>query len=284
MWLETIFSNPVAQIIIILIVAGILHRLSGAIITTIVQRALRKHVHETQTDRKKRADTISNVFGTTAGVAVWIVAGFAILRVFDVDFTSIAAGAGFLGIVIGLGAQATIRDYLAGVFILLENQYRVGDVVTLSGGTTGIGTSGVVEDISLRITKIRDLDGALNIIRNGEASIITNLTFEYSSIVLDVTVAYDADIDVIERIINRIGKDMAEESAYEKEFDEPIQFLRVDRFADSGVVVKALGKVTPAMQWELAGEYRRRLLKAFIKEGIEIALPQLVVHQQKSTK
>jgi small-conductance mechanosensitive channel len=218
-----------------------------------------------------------------------VVAGATILRVLEFDLASIATGAGFLGIVVGLGAQATIRDYLAGMFILLENQYRVGDIVTLSGGTTGVGTSGagtsgVVEEITLRITKLRDLDGTLNIIRNGEASVVTNRTFDYSSVVLDVGVAYDTDIDTAERVMNQVGEEMLEDKILHEEINEPIKFLRVDRFADSAVILKAVGQVKPASQWTVAGEYRRRLLKAFAKEKIEITLPQLVIHQKQSIK
>lgn len=284
MWLETFFSNPIIQIILILAIAAALHSVSGTIIAKIVQRSINKHGRESRADNKKRADTISHIFGTTAGFLIWIIAAVMILGVFDVNLASIATGAGFLGIVIGLGAQATIRDYLAGIFILLENQYRVGDIVTLSGGTTGIGTSGVVEEITLRITKLRDLDGTLNIVRNGEASIVTNRTINYSSVVLDVNVPYDVDIDAVERVMNQVGTKMTEDDAFKDEINEPIQFLRVDRFADSAVIVKAVGQVKPAMQWGVAGEYRRRLLKAFAKAGIKIALPQLVVHQEKPAK
>ena len=245
----------------------------------ILQRTNRIHPHESQSDRQKRIDTVNNIFGAAAGLVIWFVGASMILSVLHFDLSSIATGAGFLGIIIGLGAQATIRDYLAGIAILLENQYRVGDVVTLRGGTTGLGTSGVVEQITLRITKLRDLDGTLNIVRNGEASIITNRTFGYSSVVLDIGVAYDSDIDAVEIIMNAVGQEMLEDKAHKEDIREPVHFLRVDRFAESSIIIKAVGKVKPAMQWEVEGEYRRRLLKAFKKAGIEIALPQIVVHK-----
>lgn len=273
-------NNPIILIILILAIAVGLHHVSGVIVASIVQRVMRPHGLETKADNNKRKDTLRNVFSATARLMIWLVAVGAILGVLRFNLASIATGAGFLGIIIGLGAQATIRDYLAGISILIENQYRVGDIVTLSGGTTGMGTSGLVEEISLRITKLRDLDGTLNIIRNGEASVITNRTYKYSSVVVDVGVAYDSDIDLVEKVMNSVGQAMQKDETMGSKISEPISFFRVDEFAASSVIVKAVGKVIPAAQWEMAGEYRRRLLKAFAKEGIVIALPQVVVHQK----
>lgn len=262
-------------------------RVSNMITDRIVRRAVKSHYHSTELEERKREDTISSVFGTLTGIIIWVVAIGAIASVFDINFTAIAASLGFLSVVIGLGAQTTIRDYVAGVFILIENQYRVGDIVTLSGGTTGqFGTSGVVEDITLRITKLRDLDGTLNIVRNGEASIITNRTYQYSSVVIDLSVAYDSDIDKVESVMNRVGKEMLDDQTLAPLISQPIEFLRVEAFEDSGVTIKALGTVQPAEQWTIAGEYRRRILKAFKKEGIEIPFPQIVVRSidQKTIK
>ncbi|NCU38295.1 mechanosensitive ion channel family protein [Candidatus Saccharibacteria bacterium] len=280
-----IFSHPITQIFIVLAVTAVINRSSSRIINLFVSRIMARHKFETIADRRKQEQTVSSVFRTTAGVLLWLVAAGAVLSILNFDLTQVAAGAGFLGIIIGLGAQATIRDYLAGIFILLEGQYRVGDIVTLNGAGVSKETSGVVEDITLRITKLRDLDGTLNIIRNGEASIITNRTFKYSSVVIDVGVAYDSDIDKVEEIMDRVGKDMLKDVELNKVIREPIHFFRVDNFTSSAVIIKTIGKVAPAKQWDVAGEYRRRLLKAFNKEGVVIAFPQVVVHQaSKKTK
>ena len=284
MWLNTFLSYPIIQIVLVLIAAILLNKISGYLVNQFVKGAMRIHAGEHTMTYKKRVDTVSHIFEAAVGVVIWIIAAIAILRILNVNLASIATGAGFLGIVIGLGAQTTIKDFLAGMFILIENQYRVGDIITLSGGSTGADTSGVVEEITLRITKLRDLNGSLHIIRNGEASVITNLTFDYSSVVIDIGVAYDTDIDVAERVMNEIGNSMKESEKYATSIDEPIQFLRVDRFADSAVILKALGKVKPAMQWEIAGEYRRRILKEFAKADIEIPFPQVVVRQKQIKK
>lgn len=274
-----LLKNPFIQAALIVLVALAVKQVTDLIITRIVRNAVKAHHYATRLEEKKRERTISNVFRALSVVIIWVVAIAAILSAFGVNFAAVAASLGFLGVVIGLGAQTTIRDYVAGIFILIENQYRVGDIVTLSGGTTGqLGTSGVVEDITLRITKLRDLDGTLNIVRNGEAAIVTNRTFEYSSVVIDIGVAYDSDIDTVEAVMNQVGQDMLTNEDMAKSIKEPIHFLRVDNFLDSSVTVKALGTVEPAEQWTIAGEYRRRILVAFKDAGVEIPLPQIVMH------
>ncbi|MDK2899026.1 MAG: moderate conductance mechanosensitive channel [Patescibacteria group bacterium] len=279
--INSFFNNSFVRIIIIVLIAILLHYLSSKIIGYLIRFFVQREKSQTLADAKKREDTLIGLGSTLTKIIIWAIAIFAILDVFKFNIASVMAGAGVVGIVVGLGAQTTIRDYLAGIFILLENQYRVGDVITLSGGSVGVGTSGVVEEITLRITKIRDLDGALNVVRNGEANVITNLTFEYSSVVIDVGVDYASDIDNVEKIMNKVGKDMLKDQELAPSIKEPISFLRVSDFTDNSVVVKVIGKVKPAKQWEIAGEYRRRLLKAFNEAGIEIAFPQVVVHQKK---
>lgn len=278
-FINELLKNPFIQAALIALVAFVANNITAAIIGRIVRRVVKAHHYMTRLEEKKREQTIINVFRALSVIIIWLIAVAAILSAFGVNFAAVAASLGFLGVVIGLGAQTTIRDYVAGIFILIENQYRVGDIVTLSGGTTGqLGTSGVVEDISLRITKLRDLDGTLNIVRNGEAAIVTNRTFEYSSVVIDISVAYDSDMDKVERVMNRVGQEMLIDEEMAKSIKEPIHFLRVNNFLDSSVEVKAFGTVEPAEQWTIAGEYRRRILTAFKEEGVEIPLPQIVMH------
>lgn len=279
---DTLFNNIFFQVGLILLIALILHYFSNLIVGNVMKLFVRREKSQTKIDAKKREDTLTSIFSTIVRLLIWAIAAMAILDSLNFNITSIAAGAGVVGIVVGLGAQTTIRDYLAGVFILLENQYRVGDVVTLSGGATGmIGTSGEVEEITLRITKLRGLDGTLNVVRNGEASIVTNRTFKYANIVIDVGVSYDSDIDMVEKVMNHVGRSIMKDEALAEDIFEPITFLRVDNFSPSSVDVRAMGKVKPAKQWAVAGEYRRRLLKSFAKHNIEISFPQLVVRQKK---
>ena len=275
------FHNPIVRCLLVILVTLLLQMFSRQIIERIVRRVVSQHRFENKNDEKKREDTIITVLRTGINVLLWFVAILVVLDALGVNLAAAATGAGVFGVVIGLGAQSTIKDFLAGIFILLENQYRVGDIVTLSGGTTGTGVSGVVEEITLRITKLRDLDGTLNVVRNGEASIITNRTFEYSSVVVDVTVVYDTDVDAVEKVMDAVGLDIAGREQWQSLIVQPIKFLRIDSFGDSGVVARAVGRVAPASQWDIAGAYRRELLKAFRKAGVHVALPQVVVHQAK---
>ena len=267
-------QNKVTQILIIILVTIILQMVSRKIISRIVRRVVRPNRYETRLDERKREDTLINVFKTTVAAGLWLIAIFTILMQLNINLASLATGAGLISVVIGLGAQTTIRDILAGIFILVENQYRVGDRVTLSGGLTGVnGASGVVEEISLRITKLRNDDGTLNIVRNGEASIITNRSFKYSNVIVDLAVELDTDIDKLETVINKVGEAMAAEEQFEKQIIDPVTFLRIDNFTETSMIVKAVGKVKPGMQLDLAGQYRRRLLPALKQAKITLHKP-----------
>lgn len=281
---ETIFEigqaalgNPFVRALIALGAIIVLQMIINAVLGTVVGHMVPKRKFKHKEDEKKREDTLTNIFRTLAAVVIWIVGGLIILVQLGVNIAALATGAGLLGIVIGFGAQKMIQDFLAGIFIIIENQYRVSDIVTLNAG--GVDVTGVVEDISVRITRLRDLDGNLHIVQNGSAIIVTNLSIGFANVNVDVGVSYDSDIDKVESVINEVGENMAKSERWQEEILEPIVFLRVDSFGASSVNIKALGKVRPGMQWEVAGEFRRRLVKAFEKNGIEIPFQQIVLHQ-----
>lgn len=275
-----LFSHTPAQIALTILIILIVQLIFKATIDRIVRRVVRGHHYDTMIDEKKREDTLANIFNKASALVIWTVGLIVILWLLNVNLTAIVTGAGLLGIVVGFGAQATIKDFLAGIFIIIENQYRVGDVVTLELGGTNV--SGEVEEITIRITRLRDIDGNLVTVSNGSITTVTNLTFKFANVNVDLRVGYDADIDKVEEIINKVGSDMSSDKDWEESIFEPIQFLRVESFEESAVLVKALGKVEPAAQWELAGEFRRRIKKAFEKNNIDVAYPQLVVTARKS--
>ncbi len=276
--MDNFFGETLLRIVIIIAAAALVQVVSRGIIERITRRLIRPSKDETKEDEKKREDTLITILGTVFNVLLWAVAFVTILGELNVNIPALLTGAGVIGVVVGLGAQSTIKDYIAGIYILAENQYRVGDIITLSGGPTGLGTSGVVEDVTLRITQLRDLEGTLNTVRNGEASIVTNRTFKYSSVVIRLNVAYNSNIDRVEKVMNDVGLEIAGDEAWKSLTTEPIQFKRVDAFTESSMTVLAVGKVHPASQWDVAGDYRRRLVKALKKEGVEIGYPQVVLH------
>lgn len=253
-----------------------LYKFGDAFVEKIVRRAIVPGKFLTKEAERKREDTLIRVFATALNVVVVVTALLMILTELGVNTTPLIASAGIVGIAVGFGGQYLIKDFITGFFIILENQYRVGDVVCFGD------TCGLVEDINLRITVLRDLNGTVHHVPNGEITIASNLTKYHANINLDIGVSYDADLEKVIRVINNVGNDLAKDSEWKDKIKEAPQFLRVDDFADSAIMLKILGKTFPLKQWEVAGELRKRLKIAFDKEKIEIPFPQRVVHMQKS--
>jgi len=271
------------QIGVTLLVALLLQLLSRLPIDRFVRRVVvQSHRYHNAEEEKKREDTLVSVFHTAFAVVIWVITLMVILFELRVNVAGLLTGAGVLGVVVSLGAKNAISDFLAGIFIIGENQYRVGDIVTLATGTGTV--SGVVEDITVRITKLRDLDGYLHIVPNGSIGIVTNMTFQFANVNVDIPVAYEADVDKVVKIINQVGVSMVDDKEIGGDVVEPIQFLRVDNFEDSSMKVKALGKVRAGTQWDVAGDFRRRLIAAFDKNHIDIPYQQIVVHKSEKKR
>jgi small-conductance mechanosensitive channel len=204
------------------------------------------------------------MFSAILRVLVWLVAGFSIIRLIfpKLDLTPILASASVLGVAIGFGAQTVIKDFLSGLFIILENQYRVGDVVEIDGA---IGT---VEQISLRSTIVRDNDGSVHYIPNGSIAHAINKTMGFAKINLAIEVASSTDVDALAKAINEVGDKLAKEEKWKARIMDPPHFLGIDAFNTSTLEVKIVGKTQPSSQWSVTGELRKRLVAAFKKEGI----------------
>jgi small-conductance mechanosensitive channel len=221
---------------------------------------------------EKRAQTLSNMITWTLGLLVGVIALFMILPKFNVDITPLLASAGVAGIAIGFGAQSLIKDFVSGVFILMEDQFNTGDVVKIAG------IAGLVEEVNLRRTVLRDLDGILHTIPNGTITTASNYTRDWSRVNLDISVGYGEDMDHVFAVINRVGKELAADEYFKTLIKTPPQALRVQNFGDSGIDVRILGDVRPMTQWEVTGELRKRLKKAFDDEGIEIPWPHIKLY------
>lgn len=264
-------------IIFALVVSFLAHRMIDVLFHYQRQIGRYKKSEELQ----KRSRTISRMVKTGLDIAIWIYVSLAVLQNFGVDVAKLTTGAGLIGALIGFGAQNTIRDILAGIFIVLENQYRVGD--TIEKYADGRRIVGRVENVSLRITQVRDRDGKLHTIRNGANESVTNMSFRYANINFTVGVAYATDIDFLEQVVNAVGQKMAEKDMpYAKYILEPIHFARVNRFLDSEIEINCIGRVKAGQQWDITGEFRRMLKKAFDENGIEFPFPQVVVHDHTS--
>jgi len=179
---------------------------------------------------------------------------------------------GIAGIAVGFGAQYLIRDLIAGFFVILENQYRVGDVAKIAD------IAGIVEEINLRKTVLRDLDGIVHHVPNGEVRVASNYTRHFARVNLNVSVAYGTDLDHAINVLNRVGKELAADKDWSHLIKSAPQVLRVDNLGASGIDIKVLGDVKPLQQWAVTGELRKRIKKAFDDEGIEIPWPHTKVY------
>jgi small conductance mechanosensitive channel len=222
-------------------------------------------------EQEKRAETLGHVLVRIVDALVGTLAFFLVLGEVGLDLGPLIAGAGIAGIAIGFGAQSLVRDVLSGLFILLENQYTRGDVVSVAG------IAGSVEALNLRRTILRDLDGVVHTVPNGEIRVSSNLTRSWSRVNMDVTVDYREDLDRVRDVIDGVGAQLADDPDWSANLLEPPKVLRVERFDESGVVLKVLETTKPMLQWEIAGELRRRLKSAFDDAGIDFPFPHRVL-------
>lgn len=234
--------------------------------------AARRMKDEPEEEVTKRAETLAAVVVTTAQVIIIAVAFFMILSEIGINIAPILTGVGVVGIAVGFGAQTLVRDIIAGLFIIMENQYRVGDVVRIAD------VSGLVESVNLRRTVLRDLDGIVHTVPNGEARVTSNFTKELSRVNLNVSVAYGEDLDRVIGVMNSVGQGLASDPAWASLILTPPQVLRVDNLGDSGIEIKMVGDTKPLQQWAVMGELRKRLKKAFDEAGIEIPWPHTKVY------
>jgi small-conductance mechanosensitive channel len=260
-------------ILIIVVVGAVLWFALNKLLPPIVRRAIAQTKDkESKEAMEKRTNTLVSIFKGIGRVFIVVVVIMMILPELGVDIVPLVAGLGIAGFALGFGAQYLIRDLIAGIFIILENQYRVGDVVRVAD----IG--GLVEEITLRKTVLRDLDGIVHHVPNGEIRAASNFTRRFARVNLNISVAYDTDLDHAISVINRVGQELAEDEKWRKVIKSPPQVLRVDNLGDSGIDIKILGDVKPIEQWAVMGELRLRLKKAFDAEGIEIPWPHTKVY------
>lgn len=257
------------RIVIIIGIGYLMHWITKALVPQIMQRSIKvkPEKHPDKEEIARRAQTLSRVFAQTITALIIFIIIFMILSEVGIDIAPLLAGAGVVGLAIGFGAQSVIKDILNGIFILMEDQYDVGDVVKVAG------IAGLVEDINLRRTILRDLDGIVHSIPNGEITTSSNYTEEYSRVNLNIRVAYEEDIDHCIQVINKVGEELMKDDVFGPMILTPPRVLRVDEFAESGLEVKILGDTKPLKQWDVMGELRKRIKKAFDKEGIEIPWP-----------
>ncbi len=226
----------------------------------------------TKSEREKRAETLTKILSNLTALIVWGFAAMMVLKEFGVEIGPILAGAGIAGLAVGFGAQSLVKDFLNGIFIVLENEYRVGDVVSIGG------VSGLVEKISLRTTILRDLEGKVYVVPNGQITTVTNMTKEWSRFLIDVGVAYKENVDHVMKVLAEVGEELSKDERFSSLIMEPLQILGVDSFGDSAVNIRVVFTTVPLQQWTVGREFRRRIKNRFDELGIEIPFPHRTVY------
>jgi small-conductance mechanosensitive channel len=230
-------------------------------------------------EEAQRARTLARVIHDTALVAMAIIAGLMILRELGLDITPLIAGAGVAGVALGLGAQTLIRDIIGGFFILMEDQFAVGDSIQVGN------IAGGVEKMTLRATFLRDLEGTLHVIPNGEIRIVSNRTKNWSRAMVDLGVAYEEDIGRVMAALGKIGHDLYQDEEFAPLLLEEPTVTGVEALGDWAVTVRIMAKTRPGKQWAVARELRRRIKESFEREGIEMPYPrqEILMHPLNET-
>lgn len=260
-WLNLHAINIVA----ILLGAWFIRRFGSEIIGQVLKQTIRSDLYPTTADREKRFKTLNSLVAASTRVVVYIVAAILIIGEINPHYTTaLFASAGLLGVALGFGAQSLIKDFMSGIFIITENQYRVGDVISIGD------VSGTVESISIRTTVLRDLDGYVHHVPNGTISVTTNKTVGFGRINEDITVAGDTDLNRLEHIINHVGEQLAAQPEFAHKIIETPKFARIAKLDGNNVIIKILGKTTTASRLEVKSEYYKLLQKAFHANHIEL--------------
>ncbi|MCA1925834.1 MAG: mechanosensitive ion channel family protein [Thiobacillus sp.] len=224
------------------------------------------------TEREKRLATLEQVARYILTVLILLVATMLVLAELGISIAPILAAAGVLGIAVGFGAQSLVKDYFTGLFLLLENQVRQGDVVEVAG------KSGLVEEMTLRYIRLRDYEGSVHTVPNGVIDTVTNRSRGFAHAVIDVGVAYREDIDEVFAVMRQVGRELRADPDYASRIEDDLDIAGVDQWGESAVVVRCRFRVKPLEQWGVRRAYLYRLKKAFDAAGIEIPYPHLTVY------
>jgi len=266
-WLPVLRAG--AHVLIILLLALLMMSVSGRLIQ---RTRLYMKQHADSLEHAKRVDTIGRVFRYVSAIVIGLIATMLVLSEFGISIAPILGAAGVVGLAIGFGAQSLVKDFFSGFFILVENQVRVGDVVEVAN------KSGLVEEVTLRYVRLRDYDGNVHFVPNGEISVVSNFTLDYAQSVIDLGVAYREDVDEALAVMHEVANALQADPVYAPKMLAPVEMVGVERWDDSAVILRCRFKVVPIEQWNVRREYLRRIKRAFDEAGIEIPYPHLTVY------
>ena len=253
------------QIALILLAAKLFNRYSGRLLRRVFEHAIRPDMYPNKLDRTKRLDTLNGLTKAVVHSSVWIIAFIIVIGLLGVNTGPLFAGAGLVGAGIAFGAQSLIKDFLSGLFIISENQYRVGDVIEV------MEVSGTVESIGLRTTVLRDLSGAVHHIPNGSIVVTTNRTTGKGHINLDILVVSNTDMGLLEHVINHAGKRLASNTKFKDDILDAPHFDRITDYTGNAITVKILGKTVGGSQLQIKSALLAELKRDFDENKIKLA-------------
>ena len=265
-------THDLVEVALIVVVSFVFYRIVKIVVKRLVAIQIEEEDPLVRRMREQRAQTLGSLFTNVALVFVITITLLTVLSVF-INIGPLLASVSVVGLAISFGAQSLVKDVISGTFILLEGQFGIGDVVKMGD------TAGMVEKMTLRTTVLRDLHGVVHTIPNGEITRVSNLTKTWSRAVIDVSVAYGEDVDVVMATLRQIGDEFRQDADWAAILVDPPDVLGVESLADSGVIVRMTAKTLPLKQWEVARELRRRIKKRFDADGIEIPYPHLKVYR-----
>jgi small-conductance mechanosensitive channel len=243
----------------------------------VVERGIRRfrsymEARISDTEEAKRVGTLCRVFRYVGAVVITVIAVTLVLDELGISIAPILATAGVAGIAIGFGAQSLVRDYFSGFFILVENQIRQGDVVNVAG------VGGLVEEVTLRYVRLRNFEGHVYFVPNGEIRTVGNMTRDYAQALIEVGVAYREDADEALAVMREVGQAMRNDAAWRERMLDDVEMVGMQRWDDSAVILCCRLKVVGIQQWNVKREYLKRLKAAFDARGIEIPFPHLTLY------
>jgi small-conductance mechanosensitive channel len=267
-WLLSALDLPLVTAVLRIGLIALLTLLAGWGLRLIGRRATHRLEKATpDPERLARLKTLVQVGRGAAYVVVLVVAGLMALQVLSINIAPLLAGAGVIGLALSLGAQTLIKDYIGGILILIENQFTIGDVVKVGDAT------GSVERITLRITHLRNYDGTLYVVPNGNIRVVSNLTVEWARAIVDLNVDYQADMSKVIRALEMAAQKAQADETIQSDLLEPPQAVGWIGFNDWAVQVRLVAKTKPGQQWSVAMALRRYAVEALQAEGVRVAIP-----------
>jgi small conductance mechanosensitive channel len=251
------------RVVVILAVAWLVMRVVG-VATTRIERELSQGEGLDVLERTKRAQTVGRLMHNLLAIVIASIALLMVLRELGLDIVPMLTGAGIVGVALGFGAQWLVRDVIAGFFLILENQVRVGDVAIING------TGGVVEAINLRTIVLRDSEGVVHVFQNGAINTLANRTKDYSYYVIDLNVLYERDVDRVIEVLRGVGREMQEDPGFRDFILAPLEIWGVDAFLETKLTIKLRIKTVPLKQWDVGRELRRRIKRALEENNLPL--------------